>query len=431
MNSVHWQNSIISQFPHAEKLIKDHEQRILDQATANVGSKDAGPLLDELEKIVLGATENGICPFATKEMEEEPLRNILKYLVHNIPYSSEHMWDCSTIYALIAKCTPEQKVRVVDEIQKILKALFNQLLIRQNTGQPEAVIETLLGHILCFYSHFLALDEHAALPERVRNITIPQKVRGEWYEIKYEVSEIMTLTPACMYETIQAIGLRRTEDEQMLGPPLLLFKGSRGVVSFLTDFTPGCSVGELAYWLGKDKLNTWLDSAKKDLADGQKIIAYGMSLGAALAMHTANDHADHVEFRAYAAPGLFARNLTNQAKMEGVIYKSPSDCVSWTGYYPDSEKVRVVDVIRPDSTCALTAHVRAYGGESTLLLRINAVWENQRWLRLFANIVHQIISVPLFLITALAIGLYAAYYHITELFTRCWNTQPEPILLSN
>ncbi len=203
-------------------------------------------------------------------------------------------------------------------------------------------------------------------------------------------------------------------------PPLLVYKGSRGVVSWFTDFTPCLGVGEWLYNNGREKIDQFFT----DFGKGRhKVHVYGISLGSALSYRTAQNYPDRVQLHAYAPPGV---EDAEESNVQGSSFMDPNDLVSLTGQFPHGNKHRLVKVIRTDTTCFPLTHARVYGGDETLLLRVNIVYENARRARQIMNFVHDLFAFPIALVLGTIILLHGAYHLISQLFHSCVRGEETP-----
>lgn len=162
----------------------------------------------------------------------------------------------------------------------------------------------------------------------------------------------------------------------------------------------------------------------------QIIEVIGKSLGGSMAYHTAAHYPQHVEIRAYMPAGLHARNFTlpEGQQIRGKIYMADSDIVSMLGQHP--EGTELYRVVRSETPNAWLAHMRCFGGEETLLLRVNAVWENQRTIRTVLGILHAIFSPLISFVCVVYLALRALCLQITALFYCLFCPAPAQLIRS-
>lgn len=391
--------------PEKGPLIEAKWDLIWEQACANCGenSRDASLFLQtekvkkltaELNTILEGVETEGVYPYENADLVPgEPIKNAFKYLLHSISLTREIANLSTARLALFPN--EEQQGALIDEIRSLFRKLFE--MVRGSPNDP--VLELLIGHLINIYA-FLSCSQNGEL------IEIPRKIDDVWQLVEFRLERI-PLNSDWLGEVIEAFGLTPTQRRD--ADPLLAFKGTRGTLSRLTDFNPCLGVGELLYWLGKDKIDTWLHD---NVQAGRRAQIYGMSLGGAMAYHTAAHHPDLVEIHAYAPPGVLARNL-GDAEIRGEIFMDPNDYVSRIGTHPVGPKM--VKVIRGTPLNPALSHVRLYGGEETLLLHVNPTMENQRTSRTVLTILHQIISIPFCLLYTLACLVQGIFNQIAKL----------------
>jgi hypothetical protein len=92
----------------------------------------------------------------------------------------------------------------------------------------------------------------------------------------------------------------------------------------------------------------------------------------------------------------------------------PKDWVSLQGQIPEGP--RLIKVIRGSGTNFPLSHLKLYGGEETLLLRVNTAYENARWSRRILTFIHDLFSIPLGLLIGVVILIQAVCHQITNLF---------------
>ncbi len=380
--------------PEQRALIDRHWPAILDQACTNLGedSADSGlfshakkvqALLKELDQIIVGIETHGIFPYSSTQTEQnQEFRNIIKYLLHNIDLDGKIV-NRRMLEVLSGK-SPEQQSSIVSELQTILLSLFD--LIEVEGRQDDPIIEMLIGQILCLMGQLVGKYAIGGVPSN-NLITIPRKIDGSWKLVDYEL-ELIPLNPAWIGEVIEAIGLTPLDP---LASPILLYRGTKDALSFLSDATPALGVGELLYWTGRAKIEAWIERAIKEFPN-RKIQVFGVSLGGALAYHTAVHYPEHVEIHAYVPPGVHARNLTlpEGVHIQGKIFIAQNDFVSMIGKHPEGPEL--IKVIRGKTPNFVLSHMRCFGGEETLLLRVNTHWENRKRVRKTVSTLHAIAS---------------------------------------
>lgn len=247
--------------------------------------------------------------------------------------------------------------------------------------QEELVLEAFVGNLISLIPY--------SYPEVGEEFIIPQKVGNEWRALQYRIDEKIELTPEWFSSPITACGLSCEE-----GPALLTFIGTTFpagdgyVATVLADFTPGCSVGEFPYWLGKEKIASWLDrhgSAR----------LYGASLGGAMTFQTLRDQKDKIEaVYAYNPPGLYPWNWKETYDETGPkvhIYCQENDIIATMGVYPQGRNVSVYHVFAEGFQQMPKAHARAFtGSDHPVILKGDANFENQRFYRKALTAIHML-----------------------------------------
>lgn len=372
----------------AQTIENSERSRSIDPSKSTVRK-----LLDEIAITVLGATQ-GILPYGTKETSSgEDVRNLIKYLFHDIHLNCD-IASCSSLqYALNDECV---SASLKQNSCKEVSYLLHKLSLTLKNKPCDLATEMLVGEALSLYAFM-------GFPKQNDTVTVPVKINGVWKQVTYSVT-LIPLTPWWLGESIPAIALEPNVPGM---PPLLLFRATRGTLSWLVDFTPGFSAGRALYYLGKDNIKAWIEKVG---SSETRVRIFGMSLGGALGYYTALDFPNLVEINAFAPPGAC---IQEECSIQGTIYFDPSDPVSLLGSHPVSDKLQMVKVIRPNSS-----HMRLFGGEPTLLLRVNTVFENQKILRTILAILHQVAAFPLFLILALVVLINALVRKIID-FVQC------------
>lgn len=241
---------------------------------------------------------------------------------------------------------------------------------------------------------------------------LPQKIGGSWKKIHYKVDKKFALTPSWFSHPIPAYGLVSEE-----GPPLLIFMGTSfssekgGIATLLTNFTPGLSVGSLAYYCGKSGLDEWLK-------DKIGVRLFGHSLGGALCFHALRDHAEQIgSVDVFNAPGLYPWNWGNSTIWPEVnIYNQINDPVPTVGYFPVGKNVSVYRILGDQVDYPWTAHVRpCVRDDNVLVVQTSAPYENGRLTRKLLTLLHILLGPILIFCPLLALyGLYRLIYLLKD-----------------
>lgn len=424
-----FKQSVFAQFQSPEKqaVIERHWETILSQACSNLGesssddaifleSQKVKKLFLELQTVIADIAPVGFLADDVQMIEEEPIKNFVKYILHDIAVNG-HILNCHTITKVIQGLSSEDLGKLRQEFKNVVEQLCN--LSQQKPGEKSLILEMFLGNLLALY----ALTD----PVSGEELRIPQWQTDKW-EIATYRTRILPLTPLWMGQESEAIALEPTIASPNTAS-LLLFKGTaipgaKGYAcTLLADFTPFQSVGEILYRLGKSQIDTWLQSVHRQ--DGPKVKVYGLSLGGSMCYHAGMDHPNEMEIHAYVPAGLLQTHPL-QDTLEGQIFFCQQDIVSTLGYHPEGPQMYKVLSKAPRDP--FSAHVRAFGGEETVVLRVNTVWENSRRVRQLLTLLHQIFAIPFFITCALYMILKFAVIETYRLFARCIYSAGEPVL---
>jgi hypothetical protein len=393
------------------KVIRAHWPAILRQAFFNIGERSWNAqalfktetlrkVFKELNEVIIGIEVKGLRFYGEPEMVDgEDSKNIIKYLLHDIALEKRHItWE--NFRKLFRRQDPKLLEDLRSEFQNVFSLLYDR--VKNDSEHEDLVVEMLLGNLLSFYAF--------TDPKEGEKVFVPQKSEKGWVLVEYQV-ELIELTPEWMGEPITAIGLKpKTSANSLLlfqGTPLPGAKAAH--LAELTDFTPGCSLGKLVYHFGKDKIADWLNISVQESSKNVKI--YGQSLGGALAYHTAKSHPDLVEISGYAPPGLLswksnAGGKKQEAAVNGKVFCHANDIVYLLGAHPES--ATLIKVITEKRRNPYLAHLRSYGCEKVLLLKVNNVRENRRPIRKVMTFLHQFYSVPFFTLKLGVLGMILA-----------------------
>jgi hypothetical protein len=396
-------------------LIEKHWDKIFYQACKNIGvkpkhltnGKTLKLLLNELSNIILAIEAKGIFPYRDDAMVKgEKAKNFIKYLLHDIDINKDIMGWNNFKHLFIRK--DENFINELrEEFHNLFILLYNEIITKKHFHDD--IIEMFIGHILSMY----VLTD----PVNDSNIKIPQKISGKWQLTEY-VIEAICLTPSFLGHPIHAYALIPIKNSGSTHP-LLVFKSTpypsckTSLLSTLADFTPGFGVGESLYMVCKKKLGKWVRYYHQKFS--QTIKVYGQSLGGTLAYHLAYDHTDHVEIHAYVPAGLFNRHLKKNKTIKGKTFSHNSDIISLINKHPeDIDKIKVLT--QKPRRNPFIAHFRLFGCDKTILLRVNQQKDNKRFIRLILSSLHQILSLPLFIIKSVTLLTTIGIQYISKLF---------------
>lgn len=260
-------------------------------------------------------------------------------------------------------------------LQLTLLKLFDQL-------KPELGYEFLVGHILSYLPFFDVQDGEV--------FKVPLSINGKWKLICYEAHRLI-LTPRALGSPVSAIGLTAQNATH-----LLLFKGTSYpsdegfMLGLLTDLNPGASVGTYLFYLGKEKIKSWLGS--------NNVKVYGLSLGGTMALHTAVAFPSNIEaVYAFNPSALFPNDLINYKGSENVhVICNENDAVPASGFCW-GKNWNLYRLFLEKKIPFLLAHFKCFQTrKSFLILKINKEMDEQKWSRRLIGYSHLIASLLLF-----------------------------------
>jgi len=381
--------------PEEALLIEVHWTKIFYQALVNCDlspksliyrPKNIPTVVNELDKIIVSIEAKGLSPYDNCELvANEEAKNFVKCLLHDISLKNDPLlWKY--LKFLFWKRDPQFIQEVRKELQNVLLVLFHKIRLENHA---EDILDMFLGHVLATF----ALTE----PEESDHIQIPRKTTQGWELVDYLIHPI-PLTPEWLFHPIYSYGLIPQNNDR--AHSLLLFRstplptGKSSLLAMLSDFTPGFSVGEMLYLMGKRNLKKWI---KEIYQRNQKTIkVFGQSLGGSMAYLLAMDFPEMVEIHTFVPSGLFKRSMKQDADIKGKSFLHEYDIVGLINHHPTVDTVKVLTE-NPRKN-PLKAHFRLFGCDKTILIRMAPNKHRKRFLRKLFSIGHQIIAVPIFLI---------------------------------
>ncbi len=408
-------------------IISRHWKSILDQAlfNAEVSRSDllicncARKVLKNLEDVIFHIENEGFYPYAGKKgIDKHPIRNFLNFILHPVSLN-RGLFSIDNLKAIFWRKDPVLFQKIREELKDILKNIntkfstsflsslmpeFRMPFFSKKTFSNDFLVDSLIEQILCLYSF--------VEPDKGEIIEIPVRKNGRLKTCKYEIEKIM-LAPKWIGGPIEAFALT---PKKKGFPPILIFRGTPpnptadgSFFASLTDYTPGFSVGETLYKIGKKQLHAWMAKTKSKYPN-EKVKVLGHSLGGSLTYHFAKDFPSSTEVSAYDPAGLFPRNLSD--KMRGKTFLHPSDIVSMLNFHPTClDMIKVIPDVKRNF---YFAHMKPYGFEPTIFLRVNPVAENKRLARKVMLVFHSIYSVPFFFYKALYLMIMISINKISK-----------------
>lgn len=357
--------------------MSDLQVQILDKRIFTVISRKENVKELEADEQLLFITISKVCNellVSSKSIWEPEvhLTTDRQYQIYNIlrgNFSSleEIRQDTTFISSVFWATNPELIEDARTLIQQLLADLFRQFSNPSLFESDEFHLEMIMGDLLALYPFLMPRDGEM--------IRLPVKINEVWCLEDY-ITDRIELTHEVLGSPLVAYGLRPAND---LASPLLLFKGTTyptdegALLSLMTDVNPLGAVGSYGFWLGKDRIQSWID---KQTA---KVIVYGKSLGGALAWRTALNFPGKIEkVMAYGAPGFSPLELNqfyqvheNYPDLQFNFFCQRndlvpfSDCVAKTG-------VNYYEVLSAEcQNNALAAHADMYSThECSMILKL-------------------------------------------------------------
>src|SRR5581483_7623618 len=232
-------------YPHIKKPVPLLEKRAC-QIIDNIQDK-------ETQQFFIGSVKNafssamyaaGTLSFMQNAFSfENPnlAQKMVPFLLSDNPLP-EGVISCELLKSLFVKKNPELRLQFRNEVQRILRLLFQELQ-KNPQGNEEKLVQIQIGNLLALLPFFE--------PDPAVSMEVPQRTKNGWQLVSYRV-EVLHLTPPSLGSPIQAFGF--IPDQAFPdAEPLLLFRGtpfptlSGSLLSVFTDFVPFYSVGEFVY----------------------------------------------------------------------------------------------------------------------------------------------------------------------------------------
>lgn len=221
------------------------------------------------------------------------------------------------------------------------------------------VAQMLIGNLISLYPLFDPPEKHV--------VKFLAQRGDSWELVTYRCNPIPLIQ-----NQITAYGLTPLDGSD----PLLLFcatpyPAAQGFwAAIKSDLHPFRSVGETLFLQGSGALELWMK-------DKLHVQCYGVSLGGALAYHFGRKYGSRATVHAYVPPGLLLRN-SHLAAIQGSAFYHVNDFVASLGFHPTGDQFKSYAVITEANRNFVLAHTRPAGCNPTLVLEINAFYENRR-----------------------------------------------------
>jgi hypothetical protein len=355
--------------------------------------------IDEAFKTRLIYHGKGMPSALNSSEQATPVQKLAQYLLHGQPFPEE-LINPVTARAVLVKQNPQLLKELRTEIQRELEHLATQI---PATPQEEIVWRTFLGNLLGFIPF--------TYPATGESLKVPVLHNGQCTLVEYSM-QVIPLEFNKLASPMPAIGMTPKNDPT--APPVLAFIGTTFpagegfAATTQSDFTPGYSVGELAYDINHNKIAAWLQ-------DKQNVHVVGISLGGAMGFHALRHHKEHLaRVDVYNPPGLYAEcwneDLGTQCAVN--IYCQPKDLVSKLGCWPTQGKISSYEVLQHQgiSENMLASHVKAFSGaEQITIIKHDPEKQNQSLRRKILTVLHRILG-PLLVFLPVEFVLLLSHY---------------------
>lgn len=374
--------------PEQTAMIESRLPAILDQLSFNAGNK--GNIEEEVRNLIAGIGQDLELP-ETKNFPPA-VQAIYSSLFTDLPVAFDPKEILSFAFV-------EQDPFLLKKMRELLQLTL--LKIYEQLGDYHLSHELFIGHVLS-YLPFFGVEEGELFE-------IPIHYKNKWHLAKYKAHKIY-LTPHALGSRIVSIGLSTDE-----APDLLLFKGTSYpsdegfALSVLTDINPGYSVGGLAFRFGKKNIAKWLQS--------RQVKVFGLSLGGALALHTAKEFPDHIDsVFAFNPPALLPWELKqSQAQPQVHVVYHENDIIPLTGF-KWGNGWNLYRIYLNKKMNFMRSHFKCFvARKNHIILRSNPLRDEQKRERKFLASLHFVLSFFLFPIAGL---IHFCCSNILQLFKR-------------
>lgn len=351
--------------------------------------------------------------------------NIVKMIFSDLKLSRQ-LISGKVAKALLIKKNPE----VLKGMRTALQSMLDKLEadedehLRACDNQPDEVLNqksVVIGNILSIY----AFTE----PNEGDELRVPVKVGDKWENVTYRVNRLK-LTPDPLSDPYYAYGLSPVERNSKADSKLLFMgtypiptaNGSR--ITKWVDLTPGQSVGEPLYKMGKKTLQHWINT--ENARNGEKVTAYGQSLGGSLSIIAHIEQPDKVRAEAYCPPALlphlswrYKKRLKGKAApKDGInIYTQKNDFVFKIGMWlPKNSNIYRITPNKNSPSNKLFNHLKCYlatNPDKIEKLKYNEIVG--KFIPVAYTIIWQTITIPMFIWNVIYMGLKSVVYPINYL----------------
>jgi len=334
---------------------------------------------------------------------ETSVKKIVQALLHGQAVGRD-VFNKELMQSVFVSMDPNFSSCFRQELQEALFYLAKQL---PENPQQEVMWRGFLGNILSLISY--------SYPEEGQEIIVPFLEDSKCALVSYKVS-VLNLTSELLASPIKALGLTPQNDKK--APPILSFIGTTYpagdgfAATLFSDFSPGYSVGELAFKQGKKTIARWLNNKS-----GVHLV--GTSLGGALAMHTLKSFQSYVErVDVYNPPGFYPKlwkDVTFDDGCEVNVFCQAGDLVSSLGSWPVGNKMNLYKLFAHQpgvSEGVISSHAIAFTGCKTVtILREDPAVENKAFFRKLLTFLHRFVA-PL--LVFIPLGIAFVVYKISD-----------------
>lgn len=376
MNKI---NSFAPQSPQDEKSICDTPK---------------APVLQEANTLALveSSTQLQAWHALSLDSQSDLTARGIRWLVHE-DGKLDGLLNWNVLKAALISHDPELVCAARTHLMNCLHQAVNYVETKQ--GIDHIKVWAYVGNVLAMLPYFEP-------PEGIE-ISIPTYHNEQWQTHSYQVKRIHLNddwgTPSIAY-ALEPTNSKKDSYEE--SHALLLFMGtapsttSGAMVSIWADFCPGKMVGEELYEMGKERIEAWVEQY-------DRVVAFGQSLGGALAQIAVAHHPEKVQAHVFNAPNV-NRRIYHKAR-EGITgekdrvfcfnHRDDLVCKVGTRHIPGT---RVFIAETPETYDPFSAHARIVAGHTNSKINeIDAVLDLKHPHRHTMNFLHALGSYLFFI----------------------------------
>lgn len=361
-------------------------------------SKDDELSIETLNKIVnafsscLLYSGNGIFPYRDDSSSED-IKSFVDFMLLRKNLDSS-VFTGKNIQAIVVDKDPA----ILNEFRGELLAALDEAFQSYQKGGVNDFLFSVFVHNIIGLLPF-------TYPELGMEFPLPVKTGNSWEMRLYMVEAKFDLSPSWFSSPLPAYGLSpKGHGQSILAFIGTTFPAGEGfLAAFLSDCTPGFSVGHAACLYGEKSIREWL-------GEQGPAKAVGISLGGALTLHAARLFPDLItEAHAIDPPGWYPW-LKSSSNAQIKIYSQWNDLISTMGFFPTGENVEVYRILQAEEENFAAAHLRLYsGGGRVAIFKSSPEFENKRAERRFLTALH-IATSPI------TVSIVLPIHFVTKLF---------------